>query len=123
MDPHLLSRSKAWWAVGLQDHIRLLHRQSRLADAATAQATRSPVPTATANADDDAVIIDSPSTINHYHREGPPLGAVIAVIASALVVTALLIGIAVVTLMSGSSPTSPPTPASRPGDYLEFFEP
>jgi hypothetical protein len=82
------------------------------------------VPTAQASADDDAVYVDSPTT--HYHQHGPPLVAIVATIACALVVTALLIAIAWVTLSSRaalkvSGPA--PAPAERPSDYLEFFEP
>lgn len=117
-DPWLRSKFKADWACGLQQ-IRKVHRRvNRVAEAAFRNGQRH-----VAN-DDDAVYVDSPSTVNHYHPPGRliwPWAALAGILwLGSLAGLYLLLARPVV--IPGPRPPAAPTPPGNAYD-VSIYEP
>lgn len=121
MHPFMANKFKADWAVGLQQHRRVLARTNRVADAAIRNGDPR-MPSAQASADDDAVNIDSPTVTHNYPASPWPW---IVLVVGMLLVAAMYYSShrQVATLPPGpTNPApAPSNPPAEPGDYIEFY--
>ena len=68
--------------------------------------------------DDDAVIVDSPTTVNHYHKPGTMTPWVILLAA----ILAGMVGAGLLYLVLRPAPVSrPPLPPARTAGYIEVY--